>query len=106
MTTTQHPQDVVIVGAARTPQGRLLGGAVPQDRRRPRRHHHLRSTQAFRRGRQPVDYVLMGPVVQAAAGQNPAKQAAVAAGLGMNVPAMTVNRSACPVWTPSSTPPA
>lgn len=39
-----------------------------------------------------VDYVLMGQVVQAAAGQNPAKQAAVAAGLPMNVPAMTVNK--------------
>src|SRR5699024_7234911 len=43
-------------------------------------------------GTEPVDYVLMGQVVQAAAGQNPAKQTAVAAGLGMHVPAMTVNK--------------
>jgi acetyl-CoA C-acetyltransferase len=39
-----------------------------------------------------VDYVLMGHVVQAGTGQNPARQAAVAAGLPSHVPAVTVNK--------------
>jgi acetyl-CoA C-acetyltransferase len=39
-----------------------------------------------------VDYVLMGHVVQAGAGQNPARQAAVAAGLPNHVPALTLNK--------------
>jgi len=39
-----------------------------------------------------VDYVLMGQVVQAGSGQNPAKQAAVQAGVPVNVPALTINK--------------
>ena len=39
-----------------------------------------------------VDYVLMGHVVQAGTGQNPARQAAVAAGIPSHVPALTLNK--------------
>ena len=39
-----------------------------------------------------VDTVIMGQVLQAGAGMNPARQAAIGAGLPVNVPAMTVNR--------------
>ena len=39
-----------------------------------------------------VDSVAMGQVLQAGAGMNPARQAAIGAGLPVNVPAMTVNR--------------
>jgi acetyl-CoA C-acetyltransferase len=39
-----------------------------------------------------VDYVIMGQVLQAGAGQNPARQASVAGGLGMDVPALTINK--------------
>lgn len=39
-----------------------------------------------------VDYVLMGHVVQAGTGQNPARQAAVAAGVPSHVSAMTLNK--------------
>ncbi|HEX3540857.1 MAG TPA: acetyl-CoA C-acyltransferase [Acidimicrobiales bacterium] len=39
-----------------------------------------------------VDYVLMGHVLQAGAGQNTARQAAVAGGLPAHVPAMTLNK--------------
>ena len=38
-----------------------------------------------------VDGVVVGQVLQAGAGQNPARQTAVAAGVGMNVPAITLN---------------
>jgi acetyl-CoA C-acetyltransferase len=39
-----------------------------------------------------VDHVIMGQVLQAGAGQNPARQAAVKAGVPMEVPALTVNK--------------
>lgn len=38
-----------------------------------------------------VDQVLMGNVIQAGSGQNPARQAAMAAGMGQGVPAITIN---------------
>lgn len=39
-----------------------------------------------------VDYVIMGQVLTAGAGQIPARQAAVKGGLGMNVPALSINK--------------
>ena len=92
MPLNPQPQDVVIVGAARTPQGRLLGAL---SRKTAVDLGAATISAVLERsgvGTEPVDFVLMGQVVQAAAGQNPAKQAAVAAGLGMHVPAMTVNK--------------
>lgn len=92
MPLNPQPQDVVIVGAARTPQGRLLGAL---SRKTAVDLGAATISAVLERsgvGTEPVDYVLMGQVVQAAAGQNPAKQAAVAAGLGMHVPAMTINK--------------
>lgn len=92
MTTNPQPQDVVIVGAARTPQGRMLGGLARKtavDLGATAISAVLERSGVSADG---VDYVLMGQVVQAAAGQNPAKQSAVAAGLPMTVPAMTINK--------------
>jgi acetyl-CoA C-acetyltransferase len=43
-------------------------------------------------GADAIDGVVMGQVVQAGSGMNPARQAAVHAGLAVSVPAMTVNR--------------
>lgn len=84
--------DVVIVGGARTPQGRLLGQlatltAVDLGA------HAIGS--ALERSGVPageVGYVIMGQVLQAGCGQNPARQAAVAAGIGLDVPSETVNK--------------
>ncbi|MBN9210900.1 MAG: acetyl-CoA acetyltransferase [Microbacterium sp. 71-36] len=84
--------DVVIVAAARTPQGRLKGQLAP-----------LTAVQlgaaaisgALERGGIPadaVDAVLVGQVLQAGAGQNAARQAAIAAGIGWDVHAATVNK--------------
>jgi len=39
-----------------------------------------------------VDYVIMGQVIQAGAGQNAARQASVKGGIGMDVPAITINK--------------
>lgn len=82
----------VIVAGARTPMGRLLGS--------------LKSMSAAdlggvaiagaleRAGVAPdqVDYVIMGQVLQAGTGQMTARQAAVKAGIGMDVPALTINK--------------
>jgi acetyl-CoA C-acetyltransferase len=43
-------------------------------------------------GGDQVEYVIMGQVLQAGAGQIPARQAAVGAGIPMSVPALTVNK--------------
>ncbi len=82
----------VIVAGARTPIGKLLGslstfsavdlggvaiaGALDKAGVAP----------------EQVDYVIMGQVLQAGAGQIPARQAAVKAGIPMTVPALTVNK--------------
>ncbi|HET6302492.1 acetyl-CoA C-acetyltransferase [Microbacterium sp.] len=84
--------DIVIVAAARTPQGRLKGQLAP-----------LTAVQlgsaairgALEKGGIPaeeVDAVLVGQVLPAGSGQNPARQAAIGAGLGWDVHASSVNK--------------
>ena len=84
--------DVVIVAATRTPIG-SFGGAladVPA--------HTLGATVIKslleKTGLDPaqVDEVILGQVLTAGAGQNPARQAAIEAGLPHTVPAMTINK--------------
>jgi acetyl-CoA C-acetyltransferase len=85
-------RDAVIVGGARTAVGRLLGslsGFSGADL------GGIVIAEALRRAGVPadrVDYVIMGQVLQAGAGQIPARQAAVAAGVPMAVPALTINK--------------
>src|SRR5450631_2973999 len=82
----------VIVSGARTPIGKMLGGLS-----------ELSATQlggvviraALDRAGAAgadVDYVIMGQVLQAGAGQITARQAAVAGGVPMSVPALTINK--------------
>ena len=89
---TQNPTDIVVVGAARTPNGRLKGGlaTVPATTL-----GGLAIAAALERGGiepSAVDTVVMGNVLQAGLGQCPARQAALAGGLGWDVTASTVNR--------------
>lgn len=81
----------VIIGGARTPMGRLLG-SLKDFTAIDLGAHAIRYALA-RSGVDTtlVDHVVMGNVIQAGNGQNPARQASVAAGLGMDVPALTVN---------------
>ncbi len=85
-------QDIVIVAAARTPIGKFggslakipaseLGALVIQDLLR-------------RSGLQPdqIQEVILGQVLQAGTGQNPARQAVIKSGLPVTVPAMTINK--------------
>jgi acetyl-CoA C-acetyltransferase len=82
----------VIVSAVRTPFGRLGGGLA-----------HLKATELGaiairaaleRSGLEPdeVEYAVMGQVLQAGAGQAPARQAAVGAGIPKEIPADTINK--------------
>ena len=85
-------REVVVLAFARTPMARLNGGLSS-----------LRASDlgavairgALERagvGPDQVDQVLMGQVLQAGAGQNPARQAARGAGLPWTVPATTLNK--------------
>ena len=84
--------DVVVVGAARTPNGRFKGGlsalsAVELG--------SIAIRGALERSGVParvVDHVVMGHVLQAGLGQCTARQAAVGAGLGWDVPAVNVSK--------------
>jgi len=82
----------VIVAGARTPMGRLLGslkGFSGADLGGLAIKGALE--KAGVKGDQ-VDYVIMGQVLTAGAGQIPARQAAVKGGIPMDVPALTVNK--------------
>src|SRR5918996_3593767 len=82
----------VIVAGARTPIGKFGGGfrdvpAVDLGAAAIR--------EALKRASLPadqVDYVLMGHVIQAGAGQITARQAAIKAGVPKEVPAVTINK--------------
>src|ERR1700687_3083279 len=82
----------VIVSSARTPIGQL-SGALASLAGTDLGAHAIRAALA-RAGitGEQVDYVLLGQVLQAGAGQMPARQAAVKAGVPMSVPSMTVNK--------------
>src|SRR5947209_2190523 len=82
----------VIVSAVRTPFGKLNGGLA---RHTATELGSIAIDAALERaglaGRE-VEYVIMGQVLQAGAGQAPARQAAVGAGIPIDVPADTVNK--------------
>jgi len=82
----------VIVSAARTAGGKLLGSLAPL--RAPELGAVVVRAAIERVGCDPgeVDEVIMGQVVQAGSGQNPARQAALGAGVPPSVGAFTVNK--------------
>ncbi|KAA5832712.1 acetyl-CoA C-acetyltransferase [Saccharopolyspora hirsuta] len=82
----------VIVAGARTPMGRLLGSL--KDFSGAQLGGFAIKAALERAGVRPdqVQYTIMGQVLTAGAGQIPARQAAVAAGIPMDVPALTINK--------------
>ena len=82
----------VIVSGARTPMGKLLGNL--KDFPATKLGGVAIKAALERAGVAPdqVEYVIMGQVLQAGAGQIPARQAAVNAGIPMTTPALTVNK--------------
>lgn len=82
----------VIVGAARTPTGKFLGGLSTFSA--PELGAFAIREAVRRSGINPesIDEVIMGNVVSAGEGQAPARQAAIGAGLSVDIPAFAVNK--------------
>ncbi len=87
-----EPRQPVIVGGARTPVGRLLGSLASKSATELGGIAIAGALDRAGIGPEQVQYVIMGHVLQAGAGQITARQAAVAAGIGMDVPAVAVNK--------------
>ncbi|MFD8594147.1 acetyl-CoA C-acetyltransferase [Kitasatospora sp. NPDC059646] len=82
----------VIVAGARTPMGRLLGSLKGFSGAELGGFAIKAALERAGVSGDQVQYVIMGQVLQAGAGQIPARQAAVKAGIPMNVPALTINK--------------
>jgi acetyl-CoA C-acetyltransferase len=85
-------EQAVILGAVRTPIGKFQGGLAPLSA--PQLGAKVVAEVVRRAGVEPksVDEVIMGNVVQAGLGQNPARQAGLGGGLDVRVAAMTINK--------------
>ncbi|MDF9749591.1 acetyl-CoA C-acetyltransferase [Arthrobacter sp. ES3-54] len=86
------PDDVVLLAGARTPQGRLLGQLASLTAVQLGAHAIRHAIERAGIAPEDVNQVILGHVVQAGCGQNPAKQSAVAAGIPLSTPAITVNK--------------
>jgi acetyl-CoA C-acetyltransferase len=82
----------VIVAGARTPIGKLSGVLGTQAATQLGGVAIAAALDQSGLAPDQIDYVIMGQVLQAGAGQIPARQAAVNAGIPMTVPALTVNK--------------
>jgi acetyl-CoA C-acetyltransferase len=92
MSNSPGNNDVVILAAARTPQGRLNGQLAGFTAVELGAHAIKAALAASGVAAEQVDAVIMGQVLQAGAGQNPARQSAIGAGIGWNVPTVTINK--------------
>lgn len=82
----------VILGGARTPFGRFRGSLASLSSSELGAHaiRHALERSGVAPGQ--VQAVIVGQVIQAGAGQGPARQASLAAGIGWDVPAVTINK--------------
>src|ERR1700677_5260476 len=85
-------EQAVILSAVRTPIGKFMGGLAPLSA--PELGSKVVAEAVRRAGIEPdqVDEAILGNVVQAGVGQNPARQAALGGGLDPHVAAMTINK--------------
>src|SRR6516225_6199726 len=84
--------DAFLISAVRTPIGKYLGGLADLS---AMDLGAIALKEAMRRANLPADRVnevIIGNVIQAGLGQNPARQAALMAGLPDTIPAFTVNK--------------
>ncbi|MFA4083325.1 acetyl-CoA C-acetyltransferase [Mycobacteroides salmoniphilum] len=82
----------VIVAGARTPVGRFQGSLKDFSGAQLGGIAIKGALEKAKVAPSAVEYVIMGQVLTAGAGQIPARQAAVAGGIGMDVPALTINK--------------
>ncbi|WP_336992312.1 acetyl-CoA C-acyltransferase [Leucobacter sp. VD1] len=85
------PHSALIAGYARTPFTRFTGQLASQPATELGAHAVRAALSRAGIAADQVDAVVAGQVLQAGAGQNPARQTAVAAGIPMGVPAITLN---------------
>ncbi|MFE9106083.1 acetyl-CoA C-acetyltransferase [Actinomadura geliboluensis] len=82
----------VIVAGARTPVGRLMGSLKDFSAADLGAHAIKAALERAGVAGDQVQYVILGQVLQAGAGQIPSRQAAVKAGIPMSVPSITINK--------------
>ncbi len=82
----------VIVAGARTPIGRLLGGLKGLSAAELGGIAIAGALEKAGVGAEQVDYLIMGQVIGAGAGQNPARTAGIHAGLPLSLPSITINK--------------
>ncbi len=82
----------VIVSAVRTPFGRLGGGLARYEATQLGSIAIKAALERIGLAPEEPEYVIMGQVLQAGAGQAPARQASVGAGLPIETPADTINK--------------
>src|SRR5262245_62227497 len=82
----------VIVSALRTPFGRLGGGLSGYEATALGAHAIKAALERVGLEPQEIEYAIMGQVLQGGAGQAPARQAAIGAGLPLETPSDTINK--------------
>jgi acetyl-CoA C-acetyltransferase len=82
----------VILGGARTPFGRFRGSLAPLASTELGAHAIRHALERTGVAAGQVQAVIVGQVIQAGAGQGPARQASIAAGIGWDVPSVTINK--------------
>ncbi|WP_346958345.1 acetyl-CoA C-acetyltransferase [uncultured Arthrobacter sp.] len=88
----QNANIPVILGGARTPFGRFRGGLTPFSSSELGAHAIRAALERSGVGPEQIEAVIVGQVIQAGAGQGPARQASLAAGIGWDVPTVTINK--------------
>lgn len=96
-----HQDPTVIVAGARTPFGKLLGSLKSQSGTDLGAVAIRGALEKSGVDPQTIDYVIMGQVLTAGAGQMPARQAAIAGGVPWDVPTLTINKMCLSASTPS-----
>ncbi|GAA4046114.1 acetyl-CoA C-acetyltransferase [Arthrobacter methylotrophus] len=82
----------VILGGARTPFGRFRGGLAPLSASDLGAHAIRAALERAGVAVGLIEAVIVGQVIQAGEGQGPARQASLGAGIGWDVPTVTVNK--------------
>jgi acetyl-CoA C-acetyltransferase len=82
----------VILGGARTPFGRYRGGLATLSASDLGAHAIRAALERAGVAAEQIEAVIVGQVIQAGAGQGPARQASIGAGIGWDVPTVTVNK--------------
>jgi len=88
----QNANIPVILGGARTPFGRFRGGLTPFSSSELGAHAIRAALDRAGVAPEQIQAVIVGQVIQAGAGQGPARQASLAAGIGWDVPTVTINK--------------